>query len=52
MDFLKKATCRNYTACDLNVPQLVHIHNRQKWEAMFKRAARRAMRRELKKEMD
>lgn len=51
MDYLKKATCKNYTAWDLNVPHIVHIHNRQKFEAQFKRAARRKLNIELKKEL-
>ena len=51
-DELKKRTTRDYTAWDLNVPTIVHIHNRQKWEAMFKRKARRKMKRELRREDD
>lgn len=48
MNELKKRTNKNYTAWDLNCPQIVHVHNRQKWEAKFKRAARRTMKQELR----
>jgi hypothetical protein len=48
MNELKLRTHKNYTAWDLNCPRIVHIKNRQKMEAMFKRAARRQMKRELK----
>jgi hypothetical protein len=41
MDAMKKATAVDYTSWDLNCPQYVHIRNRQKWEAKFKRKARR-----------
>jgi len=47
-DELKKRTHRDYTAWDLNVPQIVIVKNRQKLEAMFKRKARRKMKQELK----
>lgn len=50
MNELKLHTHKNYTAWDLNCPRIVHIKNRQKMEAMFKRAARRQMKRELKGE--
>ena len=49
-DELKKRTNHDYTAWDLNVPQLVFIKNRQKLEAIFKRKARRKMKQELNKE--
>lgn len=42
MDAFKKATCKDYTAWDLNCPSIVHVKNRQKMEAMFKRKARRS----------
>lgn len=47
---LKRRTNKDYTAWDLNVPQYVHIKNRQKLEAIFKRKARRKMKQELKGE--
>ena len=47
-DDLRKRTHRDYTAWDLNVPQIVIVKNRQKLEAMFKRKARRKMKQELK----
>ena len=47
---MKKRTNKDYTAWDLNVPQYVHIKNRQKLEAIFKRKARRKMKQELKGE--
>lgn len=50
MNELKKRTNKNYTAWDLNCPQIVHIHNRQKMEAMFKRSARRKMKQELRQD--
>ena len=49
---LKKRTNKDYTAWDLNCPQIVHIKNRQKLEKKFKRKARRKMRQELKKMED
>lgn len=49
MDDLKKATVKDYTAWDLNVPQYVIVKNRQKWEAKFKRKARRKFKQKLKK---
>lgn len=51
MDFMKKATAHDYTAWDLNC-QYIHIKNRQKWEAAFKRKARRKEKQNLKKEID
>jgi len=51
-DELKKRTNRDYTAWDLNVPHLVFIKRRQKLEALFKRKARREMKRKLKREVD
>lgn len=50
MDYLKSATVRKYTYSDLNCPHIIHIANRQKLEALYKRAARRILRQELKKE--
>jgi hypothetical protein len=44
---LKKRTNKDYTVWDLNCPQIVHIKNRQKLEAKFKRKARRKMKQEL-----
>lgn len=41
MDYMKKATCQDYTTWDLNCPRIIHIKNRQKMEAKFKRKARR-----------
>lgn len=49
MDAMKRETSRDYTAWDLNCPQIVHVKNRQKWEAKFKRKARRKMKKELDK---
>lgn len=46
---MKRMTTKDYTAWDLNVPQFVHIYNRQKLEAVFKRKARRKLKQELKK---
>ena len=37
---LKSMTNKDYTAWDLNCPQIVHIRDRQKLEAVFKRKAR------------
>ena len=50
MDNLKKATVKDYTAWDLNCPRYVHIKNRQKLEAKFKRKARRKAKQKLRKE--
>ena len=47
-DELKRMTHRDYTAWDLNVPQIVIVKNRQKLEAVFKRKARRKMKQTLK----
>ena len=47
-DDLRKRTHKDYTAWDLNVPQIVIVKNRQKLEAMFKRKVRRKMKQELK----
>ena len=52
MDYMKRATCANYTAWDLNCPRVVYVRNRQKLEAMFKRTARRTLKKDLKKELD
>lgn len=49
MNELKKRTYKNYTAWDLNCPQIVYVRNRQKMEAKFKRAARHKMKIELKR---
>lgn len=51
MNEMKRRTYKKYTGIDLNCPHIVHIHNRQKWEAKFKRAARHAMKQELRKEL-
>jgi len=50
MNELKRRTYKNYTAWDLNCPQIVHVSNRQKLEAIFKRAARRKMKQELRQD--
>lgn len=50
-DELKLRTHRDYTAWDLNCPQIVIIKNRQKLEAMFKRRARRRMKQELENDL-
>lgn len=49
MDYLKKATCVDYTAWDLNCPRYITVKNRQKLEAIFKRKARRRIKKNLKK---
>lgn len=49
MNELKKRTNKNYTAWDLNCPQVVIVRNRQTLEKKFKRAAKHQMRIELKK---
>ena len=49
---LRQATHKDYTAWDLNCPRYVTIKNRQKLEAMFKRKARRKMKKDLKKTLD
>ena len=49
MDALKRETCKNYTAWDLNCPRIVHVKNRQKMESIFKRSARRKMKQELRR---
>ena len=49
MDYLKKATCVDYTAWDLNCPRYVHPKDRQIMEAKFKRKARRKDKENLKK---
>lgn len=46
-DELKKRTNKDYTAWDLNCPHVVRVKNRQKLEAIFKRKARRKMKREV-----
>lgn len=51
-DNLKKMTHRDYTAWDLNCPQIVFVKNRQRLEAMFKRRARRIMKQQLEKEFE
>jgi hypothetical protein len=50
MDTLKKATTKDYTAWDLNCPRFVHVKNRQKLEAIFKRKARRKIKQSLRRE--
>lgn len=49
MDDLKKATCKDYTAWDLNCPRFIQVKNRQKLEAIFKRKARRKLKKALDK---
>ena len=49
MDDLKRATCKDYTAWDLNCPQFVQVKNRQRLEAIFKRKARRKLKKALDK---
>lgn len=49
MDDLKKATSKDYTAWDLNCPRFVRVKNRQKLEAIFKRKARRKLKKALDK---
>lgn len=49
MDYFKKATCKDYTAWDLNCPQYIQVKNRQKLEAKLKRKARRKLKKELDK---
>ena len=52
MNELKRRTNRNYTAWDLNCPQIVRIRKRQKLEAIFKRIARHQMKQELKRSFE
>ncbi|MCM1323952.1 MAG: hypothetical protein NC218_07310 [Acetobacter sp.] len=47
MDYLKRATCKNYTAWDLNCPRIVQPDNDLRRK--FKRAARRKAKQEDKK---
>lgn len=42
MDYMKRATVKDYTEQDLNA-KCVRVHNRQKLEARAKRSARRKM---------
>lgn len=44
MDYLKRATCKNYTAWDLNCPRIVKPDNNLRRK--FKRAARRKSKQE------
>lgn len=46
-DELHKRTHKDYTSWDLNCQRYVNVRNRQKLEALFKRKARREMKREL-----
>ena len=48
MDKLKKETIKDYTVWDLNCPRIVKVKNRQKLEKIFKRKARRKMKKEIK----
>lgn len=52
MNDLRKMTHKDYTAWDLNCPRYVNVKNRQKMEAIFKRKARRKMKKDLKKSLD
>ena len=52
MDDLKKLTNKSYTAVDLNIPQYVHIKNRQKWERILKKKAKRKLKQDLQKEVE
>ena len=47
MDYLKQATCKNYTAWDLNCPRIVKPDNNLRRK--FKQTARRKMKQEVKK---
>lgn len=48
MDNLKKDTCVDYTAWDLNCPKIVRRKDRHKLKKMFKRKARRKNKRKIK----
>lgn len=50
MDNLKKATTKDYTAWDLNCPRVVKPKGGHRLKAIFKRKARRQMKRELREE--
>ena len=41
MDDLKKATTKDFTAWDLNIPTLYKPHHRKRAKQQFKRKARR-----------
>ena len=47
MDNFKKDTVKDYTAWDLNCPRFVKVKHRQKLEAIFKRKARRKIRKNI-----
>lgn len=51
-DEMRRSTHKDYTAWDLNCHRFVTVKNRQKLEAMFKRKARRKMKKNLKKALD
>ena len=49
MDYLKRATCVDYTSWDLNCPHYVRPKDKQIMETKFKRKARRKDKENLKK---
>ena len=53
MDDLKKATTKDFTAWDLNIPTLYKPHNRKRAKQQFKRKARRKEKQKnLQKDLD
>ena len=52
MDELKKLTNKSYTCTDLNCPQYVQVHNRQKWERILKKKAKRKLKQNLQRELE
>ena len=52
-DYFKRATTKDYTAWDLNCPEVVrHTVARNRFEKIMKRKARRADKKFLKKVLD
>jgi hypothetical protein len=48
MDALKKETVKDFTAWDLNCPRVVNPRGKHKLKKIFKRKARRKMKKEVK----
>jgi len=52
MDELKRLTNKSYTCVDLNCPQYVRIKNRQAWERILKKKAKRKLKNDLRKDLE
>ena len=50
MDYLKEETAKDFTAWDLNCPQVYKPHNRKRNKQVLKRKARRKLKKKISKD--